>query len=138
VGNDTICWYVSRRVELPLGDAADALDELLSRSSPGTGRTRGRLPSAVAVRPVTALPGIGRRLRGLLSVRGLGGPIPVELELVAWSRARSEIGLRPARRPPRFRPERYFAAATAVLRDLERELPLIADAERGRPARRAS
>jgi hypothetical protein len=138
VDNDSICWYVSRRVELPIGRAAEALDELLRQSPHDARRKRTQLPGSLAVKPVIALPGRGRRLRGLLSLRGLGGLVPVELELAAWSRHRSEIGVRPAGRPPRSRPERYFAAATAALRDLERELSLIAGAERRSPARRAS
>ena len=137
----TITWYVSRRVDLPLRDASDALDELVARAAPGgPEQADARLPGALAVRPIATLPGIDRRLRGSLPVGGLGGPVRIELELVAWSHEQSEISLRPAARRPTWRTDRYFNAAVGALQSLDGALCAVA--ERGAadqiPVRRAS
>jgi hypothetical protein len=113
--DEPITWYVSRRVDLPLRVATAAFDQLVvSSSRPGPVR----LARPLTVDPTTARPGIERRLRGRLSPSGLGGPVPIELELVPWSDRCVELGLRPARRPPRARAGRYFDAVAGALEEL--------------------
>jgi len=112
-------WHVSRPLPMPAADAALALDLLLRegaiRCEPGGSALR---PVLIAVngsrryRPV-------RRLRGLLRLGGLAGAVRVEVQLDPWSYGRSELGVRPAARPPlAWRATRYFAAVTALLDDL--------------------
>lgn len=113
-------WHVARRVPLPVADAATLLDHLVER---GDGRIECR---ANGIRLSTALVGLSpgvtsrpvRRLHGALRVGGLMC-MRVEVELAAWSRAESELGIRPVGRPPRAgRAERYFERASALLTEL--------------------
>jgi hypothetical protein len=113
-------WHVSRRVNLPVADAATVLDHLIER---GDGRIDCQ---ANAIALSTVLVGLAsgvtsapvRRLHGVLRVGGIV-PMRVEVELAAWSRAESELGVRPMGRPPRAgRAERYFEGATALLTEL--------------------
>lgn len=113
--DETITWYVSRRVDLPLRAATAAFDELVES---GSGPGPARLACALTVDPTSARSGIERRLHGRLWPAGLGGPVPIELEVVPWSDRCVELGLRPARRPPRLRATRYFAAAVGALEEL--------------------
>jgi hypothetical protein len=129
VYEEMMTWYVSRRVDLPLRDASQALDELVETAATDA-RAAVRLPGALAVRPIAALPGVDRRLRGSLAIGGLGGPVPVELELAAWSRDESEVALRPAVRRPIFRSEHYFTAAVEGLRSLDDALVAAAHDDR--------
>jgi hypothetical protein len=137
VNDEMITWYASRRVDVPLRDAADALDQLVARGAPERGGCS-RLPGALAVRPIATLPGVGRRLRGSLALGGIGGPVPVELELLAWSRDCAEVALRPAGRPPVIRTERYFSAATGAVCELAEALHATVDERQAVPVRRAS
>jgi len=113
-------WHLTRRVHLPVAEAATVLDHLVER---GDGCIECRA-NAIALN--TALVGLAsgmssspvRRLFGGLRVGGLV-PMRVEVELAAWSRAESELGIRPIGRPPRaHRAERYFERATALLTEL--------------------
>jgi hypothetical protein len=117
--DEPITWYVSRRVDVPLRAATAAFDDLVE---PVSGPGPARLAGALTVDPTTARPGIERRLHGRLSPAGLGGPVRIELELVPWSDRCVELGLRPARRPPRYRAARYFSAAVGALEELRRAL----------------
>ena len=119
-------WFVSRRVALPLAAAATALDELVEKR--GRDRSSGSvaLTDGLEVWPAATLPGEARRLDARLRLGGLGRPLRVELELSPWSRAESEVAIRPTRRP---RPaERYWAGAADALDALRATLPSLAPA----------
>ena len=89
-------WHLTRRVHLPVAEAATVLDHLVER---GDGCIECRA-NAIALN--TALVGLAsgvssspvRRLFGGLRVGWLV-PMRVEVELAAWSRAESELGIRP-------------------------------------------
>ncbi len=109
-------WYVARRVRLPIETAAVALDALV-----GPHDVAGDAARALSLRPIASRPDalVVRQLEGSLSLSGIGPAVPVEIELSAWSRAESELGIRPTRlRPPRLRAERYFTAALGALAGL--------------------
>jgi hypothetical protein len=58
---------------------------------------------------------------------GLGPAPPIEVALVAWSRALSEISVRPAdRRPPVHRARGFFETAHALVEDLTVKREVIA------------
>jgi hypothetical protein len=128
-------WYVSRRLPAPVDATADALDRLTgagvvpfalpSDGIAGPGLGPARVPIARS-----PLNGPVRRLRGTLRLRGLGGTVPVEVELQAWSRRVSEVGIRPVtRRPPTWRAESYFASVAQLLDELSDRLLLTLAAE---------
>lgn len=133
-------WYVSRRIPTPVDAAVGALDRLT-----GQGVVPCALPD-VALGPTLVpvgrppLSGPARRLRGTLRLRGLGGTVPVEVELQAWSRRESEVGVRPVtRRPPTWRADRYFDSVAQLLGDLsDRLLLTVAAEDRAEQLRRAS
>ena len=124
-------WFTSRRVPLPLAAAATALDELVEhrRRDPTSGAvslTDGLEVWPADARPHAARRGDARRLVARLRVSRLARPSRVELELGPWSRAESEVGIRPIRRPPRA--ERYWAAASDAVDALRSTLPAFAPA----------
>ncbi len=133
-------WYVSRRLPTPVEAAAGALDRIT-----GHGVIPYAVP-AVALGPTlvpvgrSPLTGPVRRLHGTLRLRGLGGTVPVEVELQAWSRRESEVGVRPAtRRPPTWRADRYFDSVAQLLGQLSDQLLLtVAADDRAESLRRAS
>jgi hypothetical protein len=105
-------WHVARRVALPLDTAAIALDAAVHPHVFG-----GKRAATLALVPIAALSYglVARRFTGGLRLAGLGGVIPVEAELAAWSRSESELGVRPTGRPPVRRAARYFEAADTAL-----------------------
>ena len=106
-------WYVARRIAVPCGSASHALGEVLR-----TGALPDRAPVVVdTVRH--GRPGEARGFTGRLHLRGLHPSVPVEVELEPWSTTDAVLGLRPARRPPTRRADRYFESAIGVLADLE-------------------
>lgn len=106
-------WYVARRIAVPCGSASHALGEVLR-----TGGMPDRAPVVVnSVRH--GRPGEARGFTGRLRLRGLRPSVPVEVELEPSSTADAVFGLRPARRPPTWRADRYFESALGVLADLE-------------------
>jgi len=129
-------WYVSRRVDLPLADAAAALDELVGQRRPA-GRDPAQLTRALLAHG--SAPGFGsaRTLHGRLRLPRGGVAVRVELELAAWSATRSELGLRP-RRPPAARATRYWATAAGTLEDLRGDLVAVAATPPTAALRRAS
>jgi hypothetical protein len=131
-------WYVSRRVALPLDVAAATLDRVLDRPAPPADGDPSALGLTSATIAVTPLPGTIRRRHGALRVDPWPTPIPVELELEPWSSSQSSLGLRPRRRPPRWRAGRYWASAVSALERLDAELIAAAPRRRGWPVRRAS
>jgi hypothetical protein len=133
-------WYVSRRLPTPVDAAAGALDRITGQGvipcalpDVPRGPTRVRTSRSPHSGPV-------RRVRGTLRLRGLGGTVPVEVELQAWSRRESEVGVRPVtRRPPTWRAERYFDSVAQLLSELSDRLLLTVAAEnRAEQLRRAS
>jgi hypothetical protein len=101
-------WYVSRRVEVPAGAVAHALDRMLSDGpiAVDSGRAaltvdRGRAPA------------VGR---GRLVVPGpFTRRVAVDLEVEAWSAGSCELALRPSGRRVPGDAERYGAAAGLTL-----------------------
>ena len=91
-------WFISRRVELPLPTAATALDQLMELRRREGPNEPVPLTEDLDVRPALALPGTARCLEARLRLGGLARPLRVELELSPWSRAESEVGIRPTRR----------------------------------------
>jgi hypothetical protein len=134
----TTCWYVSRRVELPLTLAVDAFDRVVRDTHEGS--AFGSLPDGLVAAPALALPGAGRQLHGRLRTARLSRALPVELELTPWSHTQSELGLRPRRRPVGTRADGYWHWAALTLEHLHSRLLAAAPngAERHRPLRRAS
>jgi len=125
-----VSWYVSRRVDAPVDAVAAVLDRMLGGHAAAPvgpasdGEVADRLlliPGGVAHAPVPGAP--RRRVPGRLRTpRGIR-PIRVELELTAWSRRTSELGLRPTRRvPPPRRTDAWFSAAAASLDGLSGRL----------------
>ena len=135
----TVCtWYVSRRVKLPLDVAATTLDRVIGRRRPWADDDATRLGLTSATVPVPPLPGTARRRHGALRMDPWPAPIAVELELEPWSSSHSTIGLRPRRRPPRWRAHRYWASAASTLERLDAELIAAAPRAGWVPVRRAS
>jgi hypothetical protein len=121
-------WFISRRVGLPLATAATALDELVEdRRRDGTNNSV-PLTEGLDVWPGVALPGTARCLVARLRLGGLARPLRVELELGPWSRAESEVGIRPTRRLRPGGAERYWAGARDALEALQATLPAFASA----------
>jgi hypothetical protein len=121
-------WFVSRRVGLPLAAAAAALDELVEHRRGDRAPGSVPLTDGLEVWPAIALPGGARCLEARLRLGGLARPLRVELELGPWSRAESEVGIRPTRRPRPAGAERYWAAAGDALCVLRTTLPALAPA----------
>lgn len=121
-------WFISRRVELPLATAATALDELVEHRRHDGVSDSVPLTDGLDVWPAVALPGTARCLDARLRLGGLARPLRVELELSPWSRAESEVGIRPTRRPRPGGAERYLAGASDALDALSTTLPSFASA----------
>jgi len=121
-------WFISRRVELPLATAATALDELVEHRRHDGVSDSVPLTDGLDVWPAVALPGTARCLDARLRLGGLARPLRVELELSPWSRAESEVGIRPTRRPRPGGAERYWAGASDALDALSTTLPSFASA----------
>jgi hypothetical protein len=131
-------WYVSRHVELPLGYAAAALDDLVAqRRRDGSSSSPIHLTAALSARPTSSLPGTARQLHGRLRLPRSRRPVRVELELAAWSGSRSELGIRPVR-PPAGRAVRYWDTAAATLEQLTDELAAVSGPPLASALRRAS
>ncbi len=123
----SITWHVSQRVQLPVRDAADTLDQLVRR------RSLQRLfepPHATLGRPLLTIPphpAVARKLCGQLHLGRWARSLPVDVELVAWSHRTSELGLRPSSRIPTLGcADRYFTAAVEVLEILGAEVAVRA------------
>ena len=116
----TTSWYISRRVELPLSLAADAFDRVVGQ--PDEAAELGALPDAFVASPAVSLPGAGRQLHGRLRTARLRRAVPVELELIPWSRTQSELGLRPRRRPVGSSADGYWHWAPLTLERLHSRL----------------
>jgi len=121
-------WFISRRVGLPLATAVTALDELVEHRRRDLRGAAVPLSDALDVWPAVALPGTARCLDARLRLGGLARPLRVEIELSPWSRAESEIGIRPTRRPRPRDAERYWAGASDALAALRATLPSFASA----------
>jgi hypothetical protein len=121
-------WFISRRVELPLATAATALDELVEHRRRDGVSDSVPLTDGLDVWPAVALPGTARCLDARLRLGGLARPLRVELELSPWSRAESEVGIRPPRRRCPGGAERYWAGASDALDALSTTLPSFASA----------
>jgi hypothetical protein len=137
--------YMSVLLDIPPEDADAAFDrcrtDLTSRTAKGRGRWSIELEGARV-----ELRGGGRRCEpprpsavwplrvvgGTLRSRGAVWRVPVELQLFPWSEARTELGLRPARRwLPRFLvAEPYFLYGRAALEQLGSEIVEWAHAAR--------
>lgn len=111
-------WYMSRRIQATSADATRALGEAL--------RTGSLAPGPVADVVVDGVrhtrPGAASGFTGRLRLGGVCGATPIEVEVEAWSQSESTIGVRPARRPPKLRADRYFRCALALLDRLEGHL----------------
>jgi hypothetical protein len=121
-------WFISRRVGLPLATAATALDELVEHLRRDRVNDSVPLTEGLDVWPGVALPGTARCLDARLRLGGLARPLRVELELGPWSRAESEVGIRPTRRLRPRGAERYWAGAREALEVLRTTLPSFASA----------
>lgn len=111
----TLC--VSRRLALPPLTAIASFDDYRCRHP--TLRT-GPFELQFAGAPVDGPPPLGgRQITAYLSPVGRLGRIAVEIEVVAWSSALSEVTIRPVGRAvplqPGRRRARYFDAARAVV-----------------------
>ncbi len=133
-------WYASRRVSKPVAVTAAALDRITGHEVIPCALPQASLGRALAPAGESPLSGPVRRLRGTLRLRGLGGTVPVEVELQAWSRQETEVGVRPAgARPPTWRADRYFASVAALLDDLSACLvAAVGDRDRAERLPRAS
>jgi hypothetical protein len=109
-------WHVSRRIPAPYADAVQALGDAL-RTDP----LLLSLGPDVVVSGVRYLrPGEARGFTGRLRLGSVHGATRIEVQVEEWSERESALGLRPIRRAPRVRADRYFARAVALLADLER------------------
>jgi hypothetical protein len=123
-------WYVARRIPMSPTDATRALGETLRAGAVAPGRA-----ADIAVDGVHhTRPGEARGFTGRLRLgRALTPTIRVEIEVEPWSWSESVLGVRPMRRPPRFRADRYFRRVLSLLDGLEADM-----VERvGAPAARA-
>jgi hypothetical protein len=131
-------WYVSRQVDLPLGHAAAALDDLVDQRRRGVdSNSPVQLTASLRALPTSSLPGTARQLRGRLRLPRSRRPVRVELELAPWSTSRSDLGLRCAR-PPAGRSSRYWETAAATLEQLTEELVVVSGPSLAPALRRAS
>jgi hypothetical protein len=129
-GTMTPSWYVTRRVPLTIGVAAEALDTLARTPMPVVEPWDPLALDRIAA-PVGSI--VARRFAGTLAVSKLARAVPVEIELSAWSHEESALGLRPrTSRPPRRRAERYFPAAFDALESIEQRLTAVAAYRRRR------
>lgn len=103
-----VCAYLARVVDLPVAVAERAFDDVTRRIDP-------------AARPDPAAIGTGmlpaRRIRTWLRTPVPWPDVPVEVELAAWSRSRSEVAVRYAGRgrPSAVARRVYVAAAPRLL-----------------------
>jgi hypothetical protein len=111
-------WYMSRRIPTTRADATRALGEALRTGS----LVRGIVPGVVVDGVRHTRPGAASGFTGRLRLGGVFGVTPVEVEVEAWSHSESTLGVRPARRPPKLRADRYFECAFAFLDRLETHL----------------
>jgi hypothetical protein len=111
-------WYMSRRIPATRADATRALGETLRTGS----LALGPVPAVVVDDVRHTRPGAASGFTGRLRLGGVFGTTPVEVEVEAWSDSESMLGIRPARRPPRLRADRYFDSALALLDGLETHL----------------
>jgi len=109
--DEATSWYVARRISLPHDDAVHALGDLL-RSGPSTVAP---IPGVAVDGVHHTRPGEARGFSGRLRLGPVLGAVRVEVEVEPWSRSESVIGLRPARRVPAQRANRYFARALSAL-----------------------
>jgi len=126
--------YVSRVVALP-PDLAGQVFDACQRDGQHRSADPSRWTLAAGPTSIVELHGPGERsapepsrswvtrsIPGVLRTGRPGRPSPVELELVAWSSSRAELGLRPVgRRAPSVR---YLTAAVAAVEALASELEL--------------
>ena len=125
-------WYVERRVAVSEHDVTRALGEALRAEEvePETGV------------PIDAVrhgrPGAARGFTSRLRVGRLRRPIGVEVEVEPWSQGVAVLGVRPERRPSERVAHRYFAAAIALLADVERCIAGRLDIPTPAEVRRAS
>jgi hypothetical protein len=119
-----ISWYVARRVDASVDLAATTLDHLGEERALDVVTDAGALtlePVPLAFTPFWGAP--RRRLRGRLSPARQRLPVPVEVELTAWSQASAELGLRPTGRLPHGRRSvGYFDCALASMAELGNRL----------------
>jgi hypothetical protein len=107
-------WYVYRRIPASHTEAMRALCDALRAD-----------PLLLSMGPDFAIDrvehlrlGEARRFTGRLRL-GLAGTTRIEVEVEPWSHTESALAVRPLRRAPRARANRYFAHALALLGDLE-------------------
>lgn len=125
-------WYVERRVAASEHDVTGALGEALRDDAVET-ETRVPVDSIRHGRP-----GQARGFTSRLRVGKLTRPIAIEVEVQPWSRGVSALGIRPERRPAERVADRYFAAAMALLEDVERCIADRLDVPTPTEVRRAS
>ena len=111
-------WYVGRRIAASPAEALQALGDALRAD-----------PLMLSMGPDLAVdgvrhrrPGEARGFTGRLRLGPLLGTTRIEVEVEAWSRAESVLSLRPTRRAPRHRADRYFERSVALLGALEAHL----------------
>jgi len=116
----SISWCASRRCRGSLPEVAEYLtgrfgDDATVITEPG------RLTVVPGTNGAVATVGPVRVHRARLSFGALRPSARVTIEVEPWSRAESELLLRPTRRPP-LGEDAYFAAALAVLEALAAEI----------------
>jgi hypothetical protein len=125
-------WYVERRVAASEHDVTGALGEAL-RADAVDAETHAPIHTIRHGRP-----GAARGFTSRLRLGRLARPIAIEVEVEPWSRGESVLGVRPERRPAERVAKRYFAAATALLADVERCIAGRLDVPTPTEVRRAS
>jgi hypothetical protein len=127
-------WHVSRRIPARYVDAVQALGDAL-RADP----LLLSLGPDVVVGGVRYLrPGEARGFTARLRLGPVHGATRVEVQVEPWSHGESALGLRPTRRAPRARADRYFVRALALLADLEQCVLDRVSVPEQREVRRAS
>ena len=125
-------WYVERRVEASVQDVSDALGEALRADAIET-------ETGVPIDSIRhGRPGQARGFTSRLRVGKLTRPIAIGVEVEPWSRSVAMLGIRPERLPAERVADRYFAAATALLEDVERCIADRLDEPTPTEVRRAS
>jgi hypothetical protein len=121
-----VCAYLACVVDLPVAVAEPVFDDVTRRLGPAARPD----PAAIGTRMLPA-----RRIRTRLRTPGPWPDVPVEVELAAWSRSRSEVAVRyVGRGRPSAVARRVYVAAAPRLLD---EVSDAIDARiPGSPARR--